>query len=347
MDKRTIYAEFDNHGLQAGLLTVVVSFALSQGMKPGEIQDSIGCEIEDIVDAESRLDEKSMPRLWKAIAERQPGRPLTLELAGVAPFSSTAGLYYGFQYARDVREAIEFVVANRSILVDRLKMELDVHNGEAAMVSSHDCDDIDSGLSIEMGNAIFWRILKETTSEKISLVRAEFRHQPNFPEDHYRSYFGANVIFEQPRNALVFETKWLAEPLRNANRGFFEFAQRYFSRVASGIEKRKIPDELKNLQKAIVENAITGDFSSRSAALKARMSLRSAQRLSEANGSSLKGLIETIRTSGAKKLLTEQDLNIEAIAELLGYSDDRAFRRAFKRWTGETPSDYRRSRPET
>ncbi|MEO0539213.1 MAG: helix-turn-helix domain-containing protein [Cyanobacteria bacterium P01_A01_bin.123] len=34
-------------------------------------------------------------------------------------------------------------------------------------------------------------------------------------------------------------------------------------------------------------------------------------------------------------------LGIEAVSSQLGYSDDRAFRRAFKRWTGKTPAEFR------
>jgi AraC-like DNA-binding protein len=40
--------------------------------------------------------------------------------------------------------------------------------------------------------------------------------------------------------------------------------------------------------------------------------------------------------------LTQTSLSTEAIAEILGYSDTANFRQAFKRWTGESPQQYRR-----
>ena len=45
----------------------------------------------------------------------------------------------------------------------------------------------------------------------------------------------------------------------------------------------------------------------------------------------------------AMKLLSSQKLNLEEVSFLLGYSEVRAFARAFKRQSGQTPSDFRRS----
>ncbi|MEL6965237.1 MAG: helix-turn-helix transcriptional regulator, partial [Pseudomonadota bacterium] len=60
-----------------------------------------------------------------------------------------------------------------------------------------------------------------------------------------------------------------------------------------------------------------------------------------AHGTSLQTLIDDIRVAHAKEFLSDPAIRIETVALLVGYSDDRAFRRAFKRWTGQTPSTYR------
>ena len=71
------------------------------------------------------------------------------------------------------------------------------------------------------------------------------------------------------------------------------------------------------------------------------MSLRSAQRLAAGEGFSLQQLIDGVRLESATCLLDDPSLRMDAIAFTLGYSDDRAFRRAFKRMTGMSPSEYR------
>ncbi|MFZ6861964.1 helix-turn-helix domain-containing protein [Undibacterium sp. Ji67W] len=69
------------------------------------------------------------------------------------------------------------------------------------------------------------------------------------------------------------------------------------------------------------------------------ISPRSLQRLLAREGTSYFQIIENIRIDRAKRLL-QTDLSQELIAEQLGYSDARSFRRAFKRWTNLSPGEY-------
>ncbi|MEL7172441.1 MAG: helix-turn-helix transcriptional regulator, partial [Pseudomonadota bacterium] len=73
----------------------------------------------------------------------------------------------------------------------------------------------------------------------------------------------------------------------------------------------------------------------------AGMSARTAQRVAAAHGTTPQAMVGAAQRSLAEALLREGTASIDAIATMVGFSDDRAFRRAFKRWTGETPSAYR------
>ncbi|HMY82724.1 MAG TPA: helix-turn-helix transcriptional regulator, partial [Agitococcus sp.] len=52
-------------------------------------------------------------------------------------------------------------------------------------------------------------------------------------------------------------------------------------------------------------------------------------------------LLDEARKRDAIKLLQNTSLTIEQIALRLGYTDPANFTRAFKKWTGDTPSKYR------
>ncbi len=72
------------------------------------------------------------------------------------------------------------------------------------------------------------------------------------------------------------------------------------------------------------------------------LSPRSLRRQLQAQGSSYRRLLEEARRRDAINLLTKPELEIQKIAELLGYTDPANFTRAFRQWTGKSPSQYRK-----
>lgn len=59
------------------------------------------------------------------------------------------------------------------------------------------------------------------------------------------------------------------------------------------------------------------------------------------SGSSFQKLLDDARRRRALELISTTSMSIQQIAQILGYTDPAAFTRAFKRWTGERPSDLR------
>ena len=83
-----------------------------------------------------------------------------------------------------------------------------------------------------------------------------------------------------------------------------------------------------------------------SIALELHMSLRTLQRRLKADGTSFSELLDSAKREVALELI-EGDLTVRGIAERCGFSGSRALIRAFRRWTGTTPSGYREQLPRT
>lgn len=73
------------------------------------------------------------------------------------------------------------------------------------------------------------------------------------------------------------------------------------------------------------------------------VSERTLRRQLGVEGTSFRLLLEQVRAAKAKQLLTVSTLSVEMVARQLGYAEAASFIRAFQRWTGATPSVYRRS----
>jgi AraC-like DNA-binding protein len=72
------------------------------------------------------------------------------------------------------------------------------------------------------------------------------------------------------------------------------------------------------------------------------MRVRTLQRRLRGIGSTYAGVIQRTRYATAQELLKDPQRTIGEIARMLGYSDHAHFTRAFQRWTGLTPRDFRR-----
>lgn len=72
------------------------------------------------------------------------------------------------------------------------------------------------------------------------------------------------------------------------------------------------------------------------------MSGRTLQRRLKDHRTSFEDVVDEVRKAQAMSLLHDEKLSLGEVAFLLGYADQATFSRAFKRWTGNAPGEYRR-----
>ena len=95
--------------------------------------------------------------------------------------------------------------------------------------------------------------------------------------------------------------------------------------------------------RGLIYHEDTGFRSVEAVASELCMSERTLKRQLAHEGTTFSDILEDLRRQKAIQLLDDQQASIERIAERLGYSDVANFNRAFKRWTGTTPGQYRRN----
>lgn len=326
-----------------GVVSATVEFALSRGFAIKDIEAATGIGGLDLIAPDARLPDAVLPDLWKMLlAHARPGENLSLEMARAAPFSFLGGLAHGARFAATLRDALNLIIENQQILSDQLELILQESEEEAVIVARHPMDKLSWELSGEVGMALIHRLISEELDIHGSIVRVEFLHPPHGIADEYQQFFGATVLFEQPRNALIFAKDALTSPVKHANADLFVYVSRHFEQCKKRLAQNTPPNKLQKLRSAIMENAERGNYSPAAAAARAGLSLRSAQRLTSDHETSLQIMVDEVRASNAKEFLNNPRVSVETVSRLVGYTEDRAFRRAFKRWTGQTPSQFRK-----
>lgn len=168
-------------------------------------------------------------------------------------------------------------------------------------------------------------------------ARLKFSYPKPEYYERYQRYFSCPVEFDCQRNEYWINSELLAVPARYANHDAFELCSR---QCQGALDALKENDSLiRALKYYIGEQPSFPKLDN--AARYLGYSSRALRRKLEDLGSGFSALVTEVKTAQAQLLLRKSDLSIREVSELLGYTEVTNFRRAYRSWTGASPSDYR------
>ena len=157
------------------------------------------------------------------------------------------------------------------------------------------------------------------------------RFMVKFPTHQFR--------FEQPYLLLSFDKNYLMNKLVHADPIASQIAINQCEAELSALgERHRIAMRVRD----ILTNSEQHYLSIEAVADRLHMSDRTLKRQLAAEGTSFSTLVDEVRYRHATSLLSRTDFSLEQIADELGYSDVANFSRAFKRWSGRSPSNWRK-----
>lgn len=169
-------------------------------------------------------------------------------------------------------------------------------------------------------------------------VSVHFVHAPLADVAHYQEFFGCDVNFNAPFNGVVINRHSLELPLINHNQ---EVLKLLCCHAENQLAEKKASASLAVIRQYITEVLPEKVPELSDVAQHLGMSTRQLQRHFQKTETNLTNLLNDVRRSLAIAYLSQTDHKIAYIATVLGYSEQSAFQRAFKRWTGRTPQSFR------
>ncbi|MBL4797149.1 MAG: AraC family transcriptional regulator [Oleispira sp.] len=168
------------------------------------------------------------------------------------------------------------------------------------------------------------------------ILEVHLQHDKQQGLSLYQDYYQAPVLFEQADNSLLFDSKLLAERLP----GYDPNLAAMHEQMADSQLKRLLePSIIAQVQAQLM--ASDADVSRDKIAQKMAMSGRSLQRKLQQEESSFQQLFDEFRHQRSLLFLQDKHLSLTDIAQKLGFAENSTFYRAFKRWQGITPGEYR------
>ena len=170
-------------------------------------------------------------------------------------------------------------------------------------------------------------------------LEIQFAHEAPAESSEHSRFFACKVLFDCATNALVVDRDFVHRPVPAADEKLYRILKQYVERILSEMPRHN--DFLDAVRKAIGESLGEGESKRTRIADKMSMSGRTLERRLNAHGVVYRKLLDDMRRQFALNYLRDTRHTLTEVAFLLGYSEVSAFNRAFKRWTGSTPLEYR------
>lgn len=156
----------------------------------------------------------------------------------------------------------------------------------------------------------------------------------------YQRFFDARARFEQSFTGLCFDAAHLSAPAPNADSELHETLSLYAKRRLLHLTEH-VPWS-RRVHEALVWQPAPRNMTMPYVARRLGVSVRSLRRYLSNEGKAFAELANDALAEIAKSCLLDERRTIMQTAHELGFADNTAFHRAFKRWTGLTPMAYRR-----
>lgn len=166
-----------------------------------------------------------------------------------------------------------------------------------------------------------------------------FINTPPQRRQAYQEFFGCPVIFEAPRTIILLPISQLNVPLARPDAALQAILDQQAAALLDTLPRHDLFD--RELQGLLVEAVHIGQVNIEHVAAKMGLSVRALQRRLNQRQTNYQARLDQVRQTLADQYLKDKGLGLADIALLLGYSEQSAFQRAYKHWTGKTPNQAR------
>ncbi len=190
-----------------------------------------------------------------------------------------------------------------------------------------------------------WRLMQIFSANACRLTMVEFEHErPPGGEGPYRRVFGAPVLFRRRANALHFRREHLETPSRSGDPHLIPILEAHMRELVA--EAERIESFADQVRASLTQHALGQGMRAKEIAGQLGISEATLHRRRAAEGTSFKRQSDEAAKSLASYLIAQRTLSIAAIARRLGYAETACLTRAFRRWFGMSPRQYRRALDE-
>lgn len=299
-----------------------------------------GLDPKALADPDARYPVAATARLWALAVAATGDEAFGLTVARRVTATSFHALGYSLQASATLREAFERCVRYFRVVSDAAQlsfvMEGEVCRIEVALPAQGPRPAMES---LDAFAALFVRLCRSLHERALSPLSVALpRPQPRALAV-YQQLFRAPLRFDADRVCIVYARAPFEAPLQGANA---ELARQNDLIAARHLSRLQAADLVARVRALLVEHLPNGEPAQSVIARALHTSERNLQRRLADEGTSYKAVLEATRQTLALSYLADPAYTLGEITYLLGFAEASSFTRAFRRWTGCSPSEHRR-----
>jgi AraC-like DNA-binding protein len=195
-----------------------------------------------------------------------------------------------------------------------------------------------NAIAVDFAMSLVVDMCRMNAGSSLRPVAVKLRRERPKDGSVYRRFFGCTVHFATPEDSVTLSREDVDRALPSSNRQLAATFDHILAERLAHLDKRNV---VARCQARLLDQLYSGEVSEEVMAEQLHMSRRTLQRkLAEADLTFQK-LVDDTRRDLAMRHLEDSRYSITDVTFLLGFSQQSAFTRAFKRWTGMSPSEYR------
>ena len=326
-------------------LAVLTRYVLKKGIDVDSLIDGTGLQTSDLNDPDFLVTPEQEITVIRNITRLTPDHGLGLSIGSQYHTGALGKVGAAAIHSDTLLDALKIIYQFDELLPTYFQFDIKVKGTRVFFTMKELLDLSDIRLFVcELEFASIFRVTSDLIGTPVQLNEMRFAYPEPNHVSNYRDIFRCPLVFNAENHMSIFDKSYLHKSLPMANPLARKTYEKECKELSRRIKKQGSVSKRARHEILFHRNEIPGFYQ---LARYLNTSPRTLRRRLKEEGTSYKDLVSGIQKNKAVKLLQSTSLTIGEIATEMGYNDLANFYRAFKRWTGKNPGDYRAKKSPT
>ena len=294
-------------------------------------------------DPDRRVSESTAEAAWRLASSMTSDAAIGVHLAEWLPRGALDLIEYAVRSSASLGSGLERFARYGCLVSDRVAARAEANDSGLQLIIRDVGSSVLHPARAEFALALALKLARDVTGVPIVPVQVAFaHHRPDDASEHQR-FFRVPVRFGTGTNTMIVSAVDAARPLPGADAALSAIVRRRLDQVLPATVLPMSASLSARVRRMLVEDLGQTTLTADSVAKALAMSRRTLTRRLGEEGTSFRAILDDVRAELSRALLQDRSLSIADVAFFLQYSEPAAFHRSFRRWTGQTPQNYRGS----